>query len=115
LGLLVQTDGQMPAGAVCVPVTDFNALLDVVKGFGITSQDAGNGLTQLNTAQGQTVFAKQTGGWTLLSISPDMMSSLPADPGTVLQPLAKEYDLGVRLHMQNVPEAYRQMLIQAMS
>src|SRR5690606_5434243 len=46
LGLLVQTDGQMPAGAVCVPVTDFNALLDVVKGFGITSQDAGNGLTQ---------------------------------------------------------------------
>ncbi|RIK74154.1 MAG: hypothetical protein DCC67_16940 [Planctomycetota bacterium] len=115
LGLLVQTDGQMPAGALCVPVTDLDALLDVAKGFGVTSQDAGDGLTQLSTPQGQSVFAKTSNGWALLSISPDMLGSLPADPGVALAPLAKDYDLGLRLHMQNLPEAYRQMAIQAMS
>lgn len=115
IGVLVQTDGQMPAGAVCLPVSDLNALLDVAKGFGITSQDAGNGLKQISTAQGQSVFAKSTGGWALLSISPDMLNGLPADPGAALAPLANEYDLGVRLHMQNLPEAYKQMAIQAMS
>jgi len=115
IGVIVQSAGDMPAGAVVLPVTDFNALMDVAKGFGVTTQDAGNGLTQINTQQGQSVFAKNANGWAMLSISPDMLSSVPADPSTVLGPLTEEYDFAARIHVQNVPESYRQMAVSAMS
>ncbi len=115
IGVLVQSVGDMPAGAVVIPVTDFNALLDVAKGFGVTTQDAGNGLTQINTQQGQSIFAKDADGWAMLSISPDMLAAVPADPAAVLAPLAEEYDFAARVHVQNVPESYRQMAVSAMS
>jgi hypothetical protein len=115
IGVIVQSSGDMPGGAVCLPVTDLNALLDVVKGFGITAKDAGNGLQQVSTPQGQSVFLKNTSGWALLSLSPDMINAVPADPGSVLAPLAKDYDLAVQLHVQNVPETYRQQAVEAMS
>jgi hypothetical protein len=50
-----------------------------------------------------------------LSLSPAMINAVPADPGTLLTPLAKEYDLAVQVHVQNVPESYRQMAVDAMS
>jgi hypothetical protein len=115
LGLIVQSTNDMPGGAVCIPVTDLNALLDVVKAYGITAKDAGNGLMQVSTPQGQGAFLKKTQGWALLSLSPDMINAVPADPGAVLSPLAEQYDLAVQFHVQNLPEAYRQMAIQAMS
>ncbi|MBA3482659.1 MAG: hypothetical protein H0T51_12670 [Pirellulales bacterium] len=115
IGVIVQTDGTMPAGAVCVPVTDLNALLDVVKGFGVTAADAGNGLQQLSTPQGQNLFVKDANGWALISMAPAMLESIPADPAAVLSKLAAEYDLAFRVHMQNMPESYRQQAIDAMS
>jgi hypothetical protein len=115
IGVIVQSMGDMPAGAICIPVTDLNALLDVAKGFGVQVADAGNGLQSITTQQGQTVFVKNSGGWALISIAPDMLNAVPADPSTAFGTLADEYDLGVRVHVQNVPESYREMAIQAMS
>jgi hypothetical protein len=113
--VVVQTSGDMPGGALCIPVTDFNALLDVAKGLGVNVGDAGAGLMQLTTQQGQNIFAKNANGWALFSLSPDMINAVPADPSSVIGPLAKEYDLGLRVHVQNMPESYRQMAISAMS
>jgi hypothetical protein len=115
IGVIVQTDGQMPAGAVCIPTTDLNALLDVAKGFQVTVADAGNGLQQLSTQQGQSVFLKPVGGWALISMMPQMLEALPEDPNTVLGPLAQDYDFAARVHVQNVPETYRQQAVDAMS
>jgi hypothetical protein len=115
IGVIVQTDGQMPAGAVCIPVTDLNALLDVVKGFQVTVADAGNGLQQLSTQQGQSVFLKPAGGWALISMMPQMLEALPEDPMTVLGPLAEDYDLAARIHVQNVPETFKHQAVDAMS
>jgi len=44
-----------------------------------------------------------------------MLESIPADPAAVLSKLADEYDLAFRVHMQNMPESYRQQAIDAMS
>lgn len=110
LGLLVQSDGMQFGGAICLPVADLSGFLANLKMFGVTSSDAGNGLTQIS-ASGQQLFGKSAGGWTFLSMMPQMLESLPADPAAEFAALVKEYDLGVRANIQNIPEAHRQMAI----
>ncbi|WP_146448614.1 hypothetical protein [Bythopirellula polymerisocia] len=111
LGVVLQTDGMNFAGAICLPIADFATFLKNLKAFGIDSSDAGEGITQIS-ANGQTLFGKQGNGWAFLSMMPQMLENLPADPAKIFSNLSEEYDLGVRANIQNIPEAYRQMLIQ---
>lgn len=111
LGVVVQTDGMNFAGAVCLPIKDFATFLTNLKAFGIQSSDAGNGITQIS-ANGQTLFGKQGKDWAYLSMMPQMLENLPENPDKIFASLTDEYDIGLRANVQNVPEAYRQMLIQ---
>lgn len=111
LGVVVQTDGMNFAGAICLPIKDFATFLKNLKAFGIESSDVGDGVTQIS-ANGQTLFGKQGEDWAYLSMMPQMLERLPEDPDKIFSQLTEEYDLGLRAHVQNVPEAYRQMLIQ---
>jgi hypothetical protein len=111
LGVLIQSDGMNFGGAICVPIKDLATFVGNLKAFGVTTADAGNGVTQI-TASGQTLFGKNEGGWTFLSMMPQMLESLPADPAAAFKSLTDEYDLGIRAHVQNVPEPYRQMAVQ---
>jgi hypothetical protein len=115
IGAIIQTDGQMPSGAVCLPVSDVNALLDVAKGFGVTVADMGDGVSQIRTPQGAGAFMKKSGNWAMLSMAPTMFAGLPEDPATILGPLVSQYDLAAKVLMKNLPEAYRQQAIDAMS
>lgn len=80
----------MPSGAICLPVSDVNALLDVAKGFGVTVTDMGDGVSQVRTPQGAGAFLKQTGGWALLSMAPTMFDGLPEDPASMFAPLVEK-------------------------
>jgi hypothetical protein len=111
LGVLIQSDGMNFGGAICVPIKDLATFVGNLKAFGVTTADAGNGITQI-TANNQTLFGKNAGGWTFLSMMPQMLESLPADPAAAFKTLTDEYDLGIRANVQNVPEPYRQMAIQ---
>ena len=115
IGAIVQTDGQMPSGAICLPVSDVNALLDVAKGFGVTVSEGENGVSTVKTPQGATAFMKKSGNWAMLSMAPAMLEGLPEDPATLFAPLVKEYDIAANVLMKNLPEAYRQQAIDAMS
>ena len=115
IGAIIQTDGQMPSGAICLPVSDVNALLDVAKGMGVTVADEVDGVSQIKTPQGAGVFMKKSGSWAMLSMAPAMFDGLPEDPATMLAPLVKEYDIAAKVLMKNLPEAYRQQAVDAMS
>lgn len=111
LGVLIQSDGMNFGGAICVPIKDLATFVANLKAFGVTTAEVGPGITQI-TANGQTLFGKNEGGWTFLSMMPQMLEGLPADPGAAFKSLTDEYDLGIRAHVQNIPEPYRQMAIQ---
>lgn len=115
IGAIIQTDGQMPSGAICLPVSDVNALLDVAKGMGVTVDDMGEGVSQIKSPQGAGVFMKTAGSWALLSMAPTMFEGLPEDPATLFAPLVKEYDVAAKVIVKDLPEAYRQQAIDAMS
>jgi len=110
IGLVVQSDGVNHSGAICVPVTDLKMLLGGLGIFGVTSEDGANGTIEIS-AQGQTLFAREANGWALVSMMPQMLEGLPENPGQLFGALTKDYDLGVRVHVQNIPEAFKQMAI----
>jgi len=111
IGLVVQSNDAGPGGAVCIPVTDFKTLLGGLQMlFGVTQEAGPDGTLQISV-QGETLFAKEVGGWAFVSMMPQMLENLPTNPGELFGALIKEYDLGIRLHVQNVPEAFKQMAI----
>ena len=110
IGLVVQSDGVSPGGAICIPVTDIKMLLGGLQMFGVTHEDGPNGTVQIG-AQGQTLFAKEANGWAYISMMPQMLENVPDNPGELFGALTKDYDLGIRLHVQNIPEAFKQMAI----
>lgn len=115
IGLIVQSSSAGDfSGAVCVPSADPKPLLETLAAFGVESQEMGDGVLQVSAPNGQSAYAKSVGEWTFLSIMPQMLETLPADPSAPLEALAKEYDLAVRLNVQNIPEIYRQMAISAL-
>lgn len=115
IGAIIQTDGQMPSGAICLPVSNVNALLDVAKGMGVTVDDMGDGISQIKSPQGAGVFMKTVGSWALLSMAPTMFEGLPEDPATLFASLVKEYDVAAKVIVKDLPEANRQQAIELMS
>lgn len=107
IGVVVQSDGEMFAGAACLPVTDLQKILTPLKMFGVTTEDAGGGITKVITPQ-QPVFVKEAGGWAFISPMQEMLATVPADPTATLSAISEEYDLGAKVHVQNIPEVFRQ-------
>ena len=110
IGLVIQSDGVSPGGAICVPVKDFKMMLGGLQMFGVTNEEGPDGTIQIG-AQGQTLFAKEANGWAFMSMMPQMLENLPDNPGELFGALTEEYDLGIRLHVQNIPEAFKQMAL----
>ena len=111
IGVVVQSNGADFGGAVCLPVTDLQKLLMPLQLFGLTTEDLGDGITKVVTPQ-QAMFVREEGGWAFVSPMQPMLESLPEDPAKLLSAVSEEYDVGVRVHVQNIPEPYRQMAVQ---
>jgi len=111
IGLLVQSDGMTFLGALCIPVTSLPELLDVLQAFELSSDDQGDGVFQLEY-QNQPFFAKEKNGWAFISPMKEMIENLPDDPGQDFSTLTSQYDLGVQINVQNVPEPIRQMAVE---
>ena len=113
IGVVLQTDGMQFVPIACLPITDLDKTLEVIEGFGLEPVDAGDGIIELELPQ-QTLFLKASNGWTYAAQSPEAFDSIPANPEPMLRRMVKEYDLGVRIKVQNVPDMYRQIALQAM-
>ena len=114
LGLFVVSDGTDFQGAICVPVTDTDALLEVLGPFGVIAEDQGNG-TKILSVGNTNLYLKSQGEWAYLSPLPQSLENLPDDPNTYFAPLAEHYDIGVRIFVSNVPEHLQQMAVTQLS
>ena len=110
IGVVLTTDGVQFQPLVILPVNNLKQLLESLSGLLGEAQDAGGGVFELNVFD-QKLFVKEKNTWAYLSTSPDASASLPADAAVLLGGLNKKYDLAVRLHIQNVPELYRGLIV----
>jgi hypothetical protein len=113
-GVIVQTDGFQPLPLGCLPVKNLDDLLTVAANFGMEVRDTGDGIQEIAQPEGQAIYVKEANGWAFIAQSPATLARVPENPQAILNEIVDEYDLGARFSVQNVPEMYRQLIVQAM-
>lgn len=109
-GAIVQSDGLEVRGLGFVPVTDLDALLAALAPLTGELHDAGDGLWQLCGKKG-SLFLREHEGWAFVSQLPERLDDLPDDPVALLEGLPEQYDAALRIHVQQIPEFARWMII----
>lgn len=111
IGAKISLDGGMPNAVIFMPMTDTQQFFDALAGIGIEPDDLGGGMYEIDTG-GQTVFAKESGGWMFVAQTEDALSDTPADPAAMLGSLPKNYDLAIRVNARNVPQEMKDQAIE---
>lgn len=107
LGAFTGTEAQAVA---FVPVTDLSDLLDALEGLVGTPENLEDGI-QWIAAGNVELFIKQQGNWAFVAQAREALHDLPADPSALLFDLHQEYDLAIRLNVQNIPQNLRDQAI----
>ena len=115
-GLVVSTNGGAFQILGFVPLSDLEGFLDVVGAILGKAEDHGDGIYSVDlpdaipgTEQlplpiaGQSVYFKQQGEWTFVSIGPEFLVDLPEDPVALLGDLKDQYDLGAKNQHSKYP------------
>jgi hypothetical protein len=95
---------------VFVPVSNLKQLLGSLAGV-VGEAEEGTGGTYSLQAGPQRIYLKEQTGWAFVGQSADSLKTLPKNPLALLGGLEKSFDIGVRLHVRNIPEIYRDMAL----
>jgi hypothetical protein len=101
IGLAVTTDGAGFQALAFLPASDAESLLALLPPE-LTPEDAGDGLKKIGAGP-LPVYLKSSGGWLFASNEEAALAKPPADPLKLLDGMDKQYDLGLRVFMQNIP------------
>lgn len=108
-GALVGFDGIQPQVLAFLPVTDMKKLLGALSGI-IGEAKTADGVSQIQAGP-MPLFLKEADGWAFISHNAEGLAKLPKDPTKLLNGLEKQYDIAIRLGVQNIPEAFRTLAI----
>lgn len=108
-GLVVNTDGVEFKPVVFLPVTNLKQLLASLGP--LIGEAKLNGEVYEIRKNNQSLFLKQDGQWAFAAQSADALIDVPKDPGSLIDSLAKTYDLAVMVKVQNIPEVYRELAV----
>ena len=95
-----------------VPVVDAETLAYELAEFIDSRVEVSPGIYKVQGREpGEELYAKESQGWLFVSHCPDTLDSLPWDPAGELAGMNSQYDVAVRLQLNNVPaEAGQQIL-----
>lgn len=97
-----------PSTLVFLPVSDLQKLFASLAAIAGEPEDKGDGVWEIKK-EAASAFVKEKDGWAFLSQTAEGLGDLPEDPLALLGGLDKDYDLAVRLNIQNIPQAFRDM------
>ncbi|HXT58373.1 MAG TPA: hypothetical protein VN699_07055 [Pirellulales bacterium] len=99
-------EGGLPNVLAFLPVSDLQKLLGALAGLTGEPVDKGDGVLEIKR-DANSIFIKEQDGWAFVAQTPEALATLPADPLKILGGLEKQYDIAVRLNIQNIPQALR--------
>lgn len=110
-GLALGFDGSDFPAVAFVPVTDFGQIIALVEQFtGEKARDGGNGVREISF--GSNVFyVRSQNGWAYIARDAQHLKSFTGDPMKHLGDVAKQYDIAVTAHVQNIPEPFRELAL----
>ena len=110
-GLAASTDGLSFQLLAFIPVNDLKKLLDALSGF-LGDPDKEDGVYKLQVpGLPIPLYIKEANGFAYISQDAGGLSNVPKDPVKLLGGLDKQYDVAIRLSVQNIPEVFRQLAI----
>ena len=110
LGVLITIENDEPKGVGFLPVHDLDKVLTVVRDkFNANIDDLGDGIKKV--ALSKSAYLKQQGDYLFFSDQPKHLANLPTDPIAMLGGLDKQYSVGLRFYVQNVPQNLRDLAL----
>lgn len=109
-GVVVQTDGFQFLVCGYVPVSDLRKTLDWLEGRGVEFQREGD-VWSVELPNGQTLYAVQKGNWGVLAADKQTLGVVGAAPPAEFDELAQKYDLGLSVHLANIPPMFKQLAV----
>ncbi len=98
-----------PQPIALVPTADVKTVLKRLEAQTGPADELDDG-TLVIAVGASTVFIRQTGNWAVLAPKRELLALAPADPTTLFQGMGNDFDIAVRLKMQQVPADARGML-----
>lgn len=112
LGAVVWFEGQEPRVLGMIPVTDIEAVLDQIAGFGMNVDEEGD--FYFLEGPNADIVLTVNGGYAFLSDTKEHLGTLPGSPGELLSGVAKENMLAAKLFVQRIPAELRDMAVDQM-
>ncbi len=105
-GIYVNVVGDAPTGIAFVAVSDFDQVVATIEQSVGELEDVGGGVRKLSLQR--DIFVKHQGGWAFISDSAANLNGLPDDPTKMLDGLNEQYNIGIRIGVQSIPEQLRE-------
>ncbi|MBA2117474.1 hypothetical protein [Bremerella alba] len=113
VGVVVMTNGQEFAPTAYLPVSDFDKLVTTATEQIGPPQDVGEGIKMFTPNQ-MPIFVKDAGNWAILAMDQEKLANPLDDPTAFLKDLPEQYDLALQFFPGNIPEIYRNVIIEQM-
>ncbi len=111
-GAVVQLGSGLSSYAF-VPVTDAERLSWELYSYIRSTEPVGDEIYEVvGTEPGKKLYVKPTADWLFVSDRPDVLKTVPTDPGELLGGLNKQYDIALRFELNNVPSEHGEKLLQ---
>lgn len=109
IGVIVPLVDGAPQPIALVPTADVKAVLKRLEAQTGPADELSDG-TLVIAVGASTIFIRQSGSWAVLAPKKELLALAPADPTTLFNGMGNDFDIAVRLKMQQVPADTRSML-----
>lgn len=114
VGILVPMVDGSPEPIGVLPTSDVEAILKRQEGT-LGAADKLDDGTLVVAAGPALVYIRQVGEWAVVARNRELIDLVPADPMSLMTGLGDNYDLGLRLNIQEIPLGLREMLVGQLS
>jgi hypothetical protein len=112
-GAVLLTDGQQFRVQGFLPLGDIDQLRQVLEPLDVSIEERGEGRLVV-PIEGQQLHLRAHKGWVFVGNVAEALDRLPDDPVALLEGLHESYNLAVRVHVQNIPELFREYFMGAL-
>ncbi|MEM8666029.1 MAG: hypothetical protein AAGG48_00830 [Planctomycetota bacterium] len=109
IGVMVPLVNGTPQPIALVPTSDVKTVLKRLEAQTGPADELDDG-TLVILLGASAVYIRQSGNWAVLAPSQDLLDLAPADPTDLFEGMGNDFDVAVRLKMQQVPAELRGML-----
>ncbi|WP_149753010.1 hypothetical protein [Rubripirellula obstinata] len=114
IGVLVPLVDGVPQPIAVLPTSDIKSILKRLEAQTGGPADELDDGTMVISIGANTIFIQQKGAWAALAPRKELLEFAPMDPTSLFEGMGNDYDIAIRLKVQQVPLETRNMLVSQM-